>query len=237
MHVDRLQELPVEFTSDLSYEQARGIRLYNINDLDVTGWLRNSLSADLELRKQMSQTYGVDLRSRSDAQIAERVMAAEMKNQTGIIINAQDARNIWPSGTKFKYKNPDYVQFYTPKLQELHNTIVNQEFVIMDSGKVGIDGYEIDERKPKWKVKVGGTTYTVGIGGLHSTEKSQTLFTDKRYRLFDRDVASYYPAIILNQGLFPQHIGPGFIPVYRNIVERRLQAKADKDKETTVFSS
>ena len=65
MHVDRLQELPVEFTSDLSYEQARGIRLYNINDLDVTGWLRNSLSADLELRKQMSQTYGVDLRSRS----------------------------------------------------------------------------------------------------------------------------------------------------------------------------
>lgn len=233
MHVDRLQELPVDFTEDLSYEQARGIRLYNINDLDVTGWLRHALTADLELRKQMSQTYGIDLRSRSDAQIAERVMAAEIKSQTGIEISAVQARERWKAGTKFKYKNPSYVQFYTPKLQELHKTLIDQTFVVTESGKVAAGSVELDEKKAKWSVKVGDTTYTIGIGGLHSTEKSQTYFTDNKYQLFDRDVASYYPAIILNQGLFPQHIGPAFLEVYQEIVTRRLEAKAAGDKATS----
>lgn len=233
MHVDRLQELPVDFKNDLSYEDARGIRLYNINDLDVTGWLRNSLSSDIELRKQMNQVYNIDLRSRSDAQIAERVMAAEIKGQTGIEISAQAARERWAPGTKFKYRNPSYIKFYTSKLQELHKTIVNQEFVVMDSGKVGIDGYELDERKAKWSVRIGQTKYTIGIGGLHSTEKQQTYFTDKNYQIFDRDVASYYPAIILNQELYPQHIGPAFLQVYQELVTRRLEAKAEGDKATS----
>ena len=235
MHVDRLQELPVDFTEDLSYEQARAIRLYNVNDLDVTGWLRHSLTSDIELRKQMSETYSINLLSRSDAQIAERVMAAEIKQQTGIDIYTliSDAQERWAPGTKFKYKNPKYIQFYTPVLRELHNTIVNQEFGIMTTGKVGLVQKGFVLEKAKWSVRVGDTTYTVGIGGLHSTEKSQTFFSDQNYQIFDRDVASYYPAIILNQGLYPQHIGSAFLEVYESIVTRRLEAKREGDKATS----
>lgn len=233
MHVDRLQELPVDFKNDLSYEDARGIRLYNINDLDVTGWLRNALTADIDLRKQMRQVYNIDLRSRSDAQIAERVMAAEIKAQTGIEISAAQARERWAPGTRFHYNNPNYIQFYTSKLQELHQQILAQEFMVTESGKVAAGGQELDEKKAKWSVSIGQTKYTIGIGGLHSTEKQQTYFTDDQYQIFDRDVASYYPAIILNQGLFPQHIGPAFLQVYQELVSRRLEAKAEGDKATS----
>jgi len=230
MHTDRLQELPVDFRNDLSYDEARGIRTYNINDLDVTGWLRNALTADLELRKQMSQVYSIDLMSRSDAQIAERVMAAEIKAQTGIVVTAKQAQELWPTGSTFRYSAPDYIQFYTPKLLNLYAQILNQDFVITQSGKVAAVGKT--EEKTKWHIRINETEYTVGLGGLHSTEKQQTYFTNDRWQLFDRDVASYYPAIILNQSLYPKHIGPGFIPTYRDIVERRLEAKANKDKET-----
>ena len=238
MHTERLQELPVDFRNDLTFQEMQKIKLYNVNDLDVTGWLRYALTSDIELRNTMKQMYGIDLRSRSDAQIAERVMKSEIKTQTGIDVQVPKI----PAGTKFFYQNPSYIQFYTEKLQQLHQTILDSEFIIDSNGKVQLyqkppfietgEPHQT-EVKPKWSVKINETTYTVGIGGLHSTEKSQTYFTNEKWILFDRDVASYYPNIILNQGLFPQHIGPAFLEVYREIVERRLKAKAEGDKSTS----
>ena len=233
MHVDRLQELPVDFREDLTFDQARVIRLYNVNDLNVTGWLRHALTSDIKLREGMNQMYGLELRSRSDAQIAEKVMAAEIKAQSGITIQAAEARELWPTGRQFKFKNPDYIKFWTPKLQQLHDKIVNQVFAVADSGKVYANGTEFGDDKAKWSIKIGQTTYTIGIGGLHSTEKRQTYFSSDRHQLFDRDVASYYPAIILNQCLYPQHIGTAFLQVYEDIVNRRLKAKAEGDKATS----
>jgi len=57
---------------------------------------------------------------------------------------------------------------------------------------------------------------------LHSCEKKISHKGDLR----DRDVTSYYPSIILNQGLYPAHLGPEFLNVYRRIVEQRLEAKS-----------
>ena len=77
----------------------------------------------------------------------------------------------------------------------------------------------------KAKINIGNSTYNMGIGGLHSTEKSQCFASDETTVLIDRDVASYYPQIILNQKLFPDHIGKEFLQVYKSIVDRRLEAK------------
>jgi hypothetical protein len=52
----------------------------------------------------------------------------------------------------------------------------------------------------------------------------------EEFYLIDRDCASYYPNIILNQGLYPSHMGKAFLKVYRSIVERRLKAKKEKNK-------
>lgn len=48
--------------------------------------------------------------------------------------------------------------------------------------------------------------------------------------IIDRDCASYYPNIILNLKLYPQHLGTYFLDVYQSIVERRLKAKKDGNK-------
>jgi DNA polymerase elongation subunit (family B) len=52
--------------------------------------------------------------------------------------------------------------------------------------------------------------------------------------LFDLDVASYYPNIILQQQLAPESMGKPFLDVYKSIVDRRIKAKkrvAEIDKE------
>jgi hypothetical protein len=53
------------------------------------------------------------------------------------------------------------------------------------------------------------------------------------YRMTDFDVVSYYPSILLNQGLYPQHIGPAFVDVYQSIVTRRIEAKKTGNKSVS----
>ena len=47
---------------------------YCQNDLGVTKALFNTLRSEIELRKEMSEEHGIDLRSKSDAQVAEAVL-------------------------------------------------------------------------------------------------------------------------------------------------------------------
>src|SRR5206468_2305863 len=77
---------------------------------------------------------------------------------------------------------------------------------------------------------VGECTYKMGIGGLHSTESEVAHIAEADTLLLDRDVVSYYPSIILNQHLFPSHLGRDFLRVYRSIVERRVGAKKAGNK-------
>jgi hypothetical protein len=47
----------------------------------------------------------------------------------------------------------------------------------------------------------------MGIGGLHSSEQTVSHLSDEHTALIDRDVTSYYPAIILGNGYTPAHMG------------------------------
>jgi hypothetical protein len=53
--------------------------MYCHNDLQVTRILYDELKPQIALREQMSKQYGLDLRSNSDAQIAENVIKHELE--------------------------------------------------------------------------------------------------------------------------------------------------------------
>lgn len=230
MHSQRLQELPIPHNAVITEQMKSQLRTYCVNDLDVTGLLYHKLKTPIQLRREMSVTYNIDLRSSSDAQIAEKAIGAELEAKTGVRHKAPPT----PKGERFKYTDPGYLDFRTPLLQRLRQSIFDTVFVIDNNGGVQVmQGEEQQSAKNLWKVQINKTEYTLGIGGLHSKEKSRTLFTDDQTIIFDRDVASYYPAIILNQGLYPRHIGEDFLKVYKDIVDRRLEAKRAGDKQTS----
>jgi hypothetical protein len=87
-------------------------------------------------------------------------------------------------------------------LQRLRET----NFYVEHDGKVEL---------PDWldgkQITIGESTYAMGIGGLHSTESNRSTYADDDHVLVDVDVASYYPAIIINSGLYPKALGPDFI--------------------------
>ncbi len=223
LHSKRMQDLPIEPDAIIDCDQRSVLNLYLINDLDTTMDLLSELKPQIELRERMSEQYGLDLRSKSDAQIAEAVIRSQIEAIKGEKIE----RPSFARDYSFKYDPPAYIQFGHPELQRALDVFKSVTFTLNEKGDVA-EPAEVG----KLKVVVGDTKYQLGIGGIHSCEKSTYHLADSDYSLFDRDVTSYYPNIILGQKLFPSHLGPDFLSVYKAIVDRRIAAKKAKDKVT-----
>jgi DNA polymerase elongation subunit (family B) len=222
MHARRLQELPFLPESRLSASERLTVRNYNFTDLEDTLLLLKELSPQLELRQTLSKQYGQDLRSKSDAQIAEAVLCGELKQINGYWAK----RPTIEPGTVYKYQVPNFIKYSSYMLQRMLKIVANVDFVIADNGQV-LEPKEFEQLKA---IPIGSSVYRMGIGGLHSTEENVSHVANENTLLVDRDVNSYYPSIILTQGLYPKHLGQNFLNVYRSIVERRLRAKKNKDK-------
>lgn len=219
LHCERLQDLPYAPGSMLYDDQKQITLEYCINDLDINILIFNALLEQLKLRDELSTLYRQNLMSKSDAQIAETVISAEIGRVTG---HRPQRPEVEP-GRVFRYKVPEWMQFVTPMMQGVLATVAGADYVVQSNGTVDIP----DDIK-KLKIAINNSVYRMGNGGLHSSEQSVCHVADDEVSLIDRDVASYYPYIVLNLGLFPEHLGTSFLVVYRTIVERRIAAKRAK---------
>lgn len=220
LHAPRMQDLPFDDQVSLTPQETLQVRDYNINDLDNTEILWRHLKPQLEIREFLSSEYNKDLRSKSDAQIGEAVVLAELA-RIGIV----PRKPAFDPGRRFAFAAPPGLAFRTPALQALLGVATTAVFEVGNNGHA-----DLPPELQDYKIKLGDTTYKIGIGGLHSTEKEVSHYADDETLLVDRDVASYYPRIIINQRLYPENCGPEFVTCFSNIVERRLKAKFDQFK-------
>lgn len=223
IHAPKMQDLPYSPDAIIGAKEHEELKRYCRNDLETTALLAAKLESQIDLRVQMSEQYGIDLRSKSDAQIAEHVLKSEIEKIKGGKIK----RPTIPSGTVFKYKLPDFIRFESKQLQAVLETVLNADFIVKDTGSI-----ELPKELSENKITIGSSTYQMGIGGIHSTEQGQTVYAGNGYEIRDMDVASFYPNIILGQKLFPRQFGEDFLKVYQSIVDRRIAAKRSGDKVT-----
>lgn len=223
LHCARIQDLPFPPDTELTREQIQCVRYYNLcSDLPATAALYNALKPQLEIRKNMTQRVGIDLQSKSDAQIAEAYIRTELKRR-----GVEPAIPSIAPVTGFRYKAPDWMRFQTETMNNVFQTVLNANFIVAESGSV-----TMPQELSDLKVEIGSGVYRMGIGGLHSSETSIVNRTDEEGFLVDKDVTSYYPSIIINNELYPEHLGRTFLEIFRDITNERIQAKANKDTAT-----
>ena len=221
MHCKKLQDLPIPHDTVLTLAQMQIIDDYNDNDLITTWAGYEKFKLQLDLRAEMTIENGIDLRSKSDAQIAEAIFKKQLPG--GEYLKPPYI----PPGTQFFYKPPSFIKFRTPKLQVVLDMVLRSPFTISDKGAV----MPTDELK-RAQVQIGGTTYQLGYGGLHSCEKTINHIANDDTSLEDIDVISWYPLIIIICELFPPQIGRAFLLIFKGWVEHRIAAKkAGKKKQ------
>ena len=222
LNCEKMHSLPIPPDAVITPEQREQLKIYCKNDLDVTELLYRKLLPAIDLRIAMSEQYGMDLRSKSDPQIAETVIKSELKKITG--------KTYYPIKVKddavVKYLDPGVVSFESQQLKDIFKRVTSEPFGFAGNGAIKLPNWLRDT-----KIKIGQTEYQMGIGGLHSLEKCQLVAAGDGL-LFDIDVASYYPSIILQQRLSPDSVGEEFLTLYQNLVTRRLLAKKQKDMIT-----
>lgn len=221
LHTKRMQDLPFSPGMWLSREHKQIIRYYLCNDLTMTTELANKLMGEIKLRGQMSNQYGIDLLSKSDAQIAETVIRTMYERKTG---KSATVPKIEP-GEAYRFNVPAFLKYTSQTMRDVLEVARNTWFIVGPDGKI-----DLPPELKGLKITIGETTYTLGIGGLHSNEKSVSHYAGWGYTLMDADVASFYPKIIRNQKLYPKHLGPEFLDVYGDIVDTRLVAKIEGNK-------
>lgn len=222
MHSRTLQDLPFDPASVVTEEMRQTLRQYCKNDLRTTRDLLETFPTQLELRDEMSREYSVDLRSKSDAQIAEAVMKS--------LLPFKPQRPVVLPGSKFYYRPPEWLSFQRLDVLEL---LARAPFAIAENGSP-----VMTDELANTVVRIGGSAYQMGIGGLHSTESKTTHRADDAHVLTDHDVASYYPSLILRTEIYPKQIGLGFLSIYRGWFDQRMEAKrAGKKKKANSFKT
>jgi len=215
LHAPKMQDLPYDPDALLTREQMQAVNLYCGNDLHVTKQLYDAIKGRVTLRETMSAEYRTDLRSKSDAQVAEAVIKTELFRLTNKKLAKPSVKE-----KEFFYKVPEYMKFESDQLNNVFEMVKRSPFTAKTNGQI-----EMTEELAKTLIHINGSVYKLGIGGLHSQESEVTHLADDGYMIVDRDVTSYYPSIILNQGLYPETLGPHLLEVFKVLVDRRVSAK------------
>jgi hypothetical protein len=222
MHAPKIQDLPIHYSLGVDEFDIDLIVDYCGNDNLDTVLLRKTLSEQMKMRVELSKEYGIDLRSKSDAQIAEAVIKKEIQDTYGVKVENQKIK----PGTEYYFEAPEYLKFKTPQLKEILGLYKYNPFFVLPNGRMSLPKeFSQSELLNKNKFKIGNTTYKIGIGGIHSCEKSQAEESDDNYIIRDYDVESYYPKIIIENELSPVHLGEMFLKIFIKFTNKRLEDK------------
>lgn len=212
MHYPSLVDLPFHHDQDLTPKECKILETYCMNDLGGTEALFKRLHTEIDLRIDLGKTYGLDLRSKSDAQAAEAILKKEAR-----LGKASGLRPI-----SICYRAPDIIQPKNKMLNDLLDKTEEEEF------HLDIYGAPIEASWMSETIALHGGVYKYGLGGLHSQHDKNVFYeADDEWEISDIDAASYYPSIMLKCGIQPAMNGRGeqFMGVYGDIYHKRLEAK------------
>lgn len=230
-----LQELPYPFDAVLEHDQMVEVAAYNVHDLRITALAAEISAEQVMARLALAAEYNeVSLLNKHDAGVAVTVLAAKLFSNTS---------TQWPNATQWRCKGSRFANLFSyrnPALADMLARVAgwDMEFKL----DVTTTGGETEKRivGPAFSdaVTVGDgaadqppLALKIGVGGLHSEDSASVWVADEKFRILDFDVSSFYPALIINHRLAPQHLfKKAFLAAFEGLRDRRLQAKAAGDK-------
>jgi DNA polymerase elongation subunit (family B) len=230
MDLENIEEMPIHHRKNMSDEDIDLVREYCYNDVFATYQFYKVTTGDtnhplykgnnqIELRQDIEAEFGIPCMNYSDSKIGDEMIKKYYCQEKKVEYNALPKKGFFRKEIKVKNCIANYVTFETNALKAFHKRIKGMTLGLMDDFKESINFYN--------------NVYTFAKGGLH-TENSPRIFeADDDHLIIDWDVSSYYPAIIINNGRYPQHLGKEFLLGYKAMFEKRLELKplAKKDKK------
>jgi hypothetical protein len=231
MDLENIEEMPIHHTkTNMTDEEIQLTKDYCKNDVMATYEFYKVTIGDtdhplykgnnqIELRQDIEEEFGIPCLNYSDSKIGDEMIKKFYCEQKNIQYSDLPKKGLFRTEVKVRHCIADYITFQTPKLQEFLKNISKEKLTIKDEFKESVEFYD--------------NVYTFAKGGLHTENKPKIFEADADNIIVDWDVSSYYPAIIINNGKYPHHLGPEFLRGYKTMFDKRLELKplAKKDKK------
>jgi hypothetical protein len=231
MDLENIEEMPIHHTKvDMTQEEINITRDYCKNDVFATyefykittGQCDHPLykgNNQLALRQDIQEEFGIPCLNYSDSKIGDEMIKKYYCQEKKIQYSDLPKKGFFRKEIKVKNCIAPYVTFKTTQLQTFLKKMKGTVLGLQDDFKEHIDFY--------------GNTYSFMKGGLHTENKPEIFEANEEYEIIDWDVSSYYPAIIINNGRYPAHLGKEFLEGYKQMFNKRLELKplAKKDKK------
>lgn len=230
LDMENVEETPIPFDKkDLTREDCLDIIGYCINDckalykffLVILGETNHPLYKDnnqIQLRFDIQKEFGINCLNYSDSKIGDEIIKKYYCEEKGISYSDLPKKGTFRKSVLIKNCIASYIQFKTPQLKTFLRDIKKQSLGMKDEFNKTIE--------------FNGVKYSFMKGGLHTVQKPYIYEATEDKLIIDWDVSSYYPAIIINNGRYPAHLGKEFLRGYQKMYEKRLelkpQAKNDK---------
>jgi hypothetical protein len=231
MDLENIEEMPIHHTkTNMTDEEIQLTKDYCKNDVMATyefykvtiGQTEHPLykgNNQIELRQDIEEEFGIPCLNYSDSKIGDEMIKKFYCQEKNIMYSDLPKKGLFRTEVKVRHCIADYITFQTPKLQQFLKAISKEKLTIKDEFKESLEFYD--------------NIYTFAKGGLHTENKPKIFEADADHIIVDWDVSSYYPAIIINNGKYPHHLGPEFLRGYKTMFDKRLELKplAKKDKK------
>jgi hypothetical protein len=230
MDLENIEEMPIHHTkTNMTKDEVFLSLQYCFNDVDATyefykitiGETDHPLykgNNQVQLRKDIEEEFGIKCLNYSDSKIGDEIIKKYYCQEKGIDIRELPRKGYFRKSINMKNCIAPYVEFETKQLQDLLSSVKKRKLGLMDNFKEHVHFY--------------GNVYSFMKGGLHTENKPEVFEEDEDHEIIDWDVASYYPAIIINSEKYPAHLGKEFLNGYKRMFEKRLelkpQAKSDR---------
>ena len=215
MDLENIEDMPSDGEGENWLQM---ILSYNLNDVIATKELYKRTISMIELRKQLTKMYGINLINASDSKIGSELTLKLYCQKTGK--NIKDVRSMRTYRKSIKIGDIifPYVKFNSDIFNLVLNHFKNLEIKDTKSGS-------------EFSVNYKGFQFDYGSGGIHGSISNSVVESDKEYVIIDADVSSLYPSIAIVNGLYPRHLGREFVDIYnQEIVVPRLVAKKEGNK-------
>jgi hypothetical protein len=227
-------ESPVEFDKAVTIDDISLIGRYNLNDVMATSALLGLSIELIEIRHKISVHYGLshEVYVKGDAKIAEYYMIVMIIRKTGgdrqTLKRLADASpNNRASRFTVTELLPPVVTFSTAIFQNFFQRVSGWYVERLPTGK-----FELVTDLPGNQAVFNGVTLRFGCGGLHSDDEAGVFHDDEVSELWDVDVTSYYPTLMIEYGIKPEHVLSVFTTELKVLREARVAAKKAGDKLT-----
>lgn len=233
MNLPLVEDMPYNHTHWVTTEEEiEEILSYNKNDVYTTSCFLDITQGDtelplykgkskLELRSKVRNKFKIPCMNMNDILLGTELILKLYTNK--FRLNPYDVKKMSSPRPIIELKDclPIWMKFQTNKFDSLINAFKNTKIY---NGET--------KGKLSHSVIYNGIKIDYGTGGAHACIKPGVYTSDEEFGIYDVDIDSLYPMLAISQGLYPEHLGPGFLDIYgKEIVGVRLSEKKKPKSE------